>query len=213
MADEPAVPDDEAEATTAAETGDAVEATDTAEATESAEDFTESDAEATTPKTGLSHVRLALMVGLVVVVALGALTGWLGYRAWEVRKADQLDALFVGVGRQGAINLTTIDFEHADADVARILDSATDQFYDDFAKRSQPFIDVVKQAQSKSVGTVTEAGLESVTGDEGQVLVAVTVQTSNRGAQEQQPRSWRMRLTVKKTGDEEAKVSKVEFVP
>ena len=159
-----------------------------------------------------NHVRDALIIGLVAVVALGGLCGWLGYRAYQARQAQQLQQQLVQVGRQGAINLTTIDFQHAEADVQRILDSATDQFYDDFAKRSQPFIDVVKQAQSKSVGTVTEAGLESVSGNEGQVLVAVTVQTSNRGATEQQPRSWRMRLTVKKAGDE-AKVSKVEFVP
>ena len=159
-----------------------------------------------------NHVRDALIAGLVAVVALGALCGWLGYRSYQARQAEQLQQQLVQVGRQGAINLTTIDFQHAEGDVQRILDSATDQFYDDFAKRSQPFIDVVKQAQSKSVGTVTEAGLESVTGNEGQVLVAVTVQTSNRGATEQQPRSWRMRLTVKKSGDE-AKVSKVEFVP
>ncbi|AQT78997.1 Mce protein [Mycolicibacterium litorale] len=187
-----------------------VEADETAETTDGTEPETEPE---TAPKSGLSHVQLALIVGTAVVVALTALTGWLGYRAYEARQADQLDELLVGVGRQGAINLTTIDWEHADADVQRILDSATDQFYDDFAKRSQPFVDVVKQAQSKSVGTVTEAGLESVTGTEGQVLVAVTVQTANRGAPEQQPRAWRMRLTVKKTGDDEAKVSKVEFVP
>jgi Mce-associated membrane protein len=160
-----------------------------------------------------SHVRLALIVGILVVVALGGLTGWLGYRAYDARKANQLQDLLVGVGRQGAINLTTIDAAEADKDVQRILDSATDQFYDDFTKRSQPFIEVVKQAQSKSVGTVTEAGLESMSGGEGQVLVAVTVVTSSRGAENQQPRSWRMRLTVKKTGEDEAKVSKVEFVP
>jgi Mce-associated membrane protein len=164
-------------------------------------------------KAARSHVRLALIVGIVVVVALGGLTGWLGYRAYDVRKTNQLQDLLVGVGRQGAINLTTIDAAEVDKDVQRILDSATDQFYDDFTKRSQPFIEVVKQAQSKSVGTVTEAGLESMSGGEGQVLVAVTVVTSNRGAENQQPRSWRMRLTVKKTGNDEAKVSKVEFVP
>jgi Mce-associated membrane protein len=166
-----------------------------------------------TSKPARSHVRLALIVGVLVVVALGGLTGWLGYRAYDVRKTNQLQDLLVGVGRQGAINLTTIDAAEVDKDVQRILDSATDQFYDDFTKRSQPFIEVVKQAQSKSVGTVTEAGLESMSGGEGQVLVAVTVVTSNRGAENQQPRSWRMRLTVKKTGDDEAKVSKVEFVP
>jgi len=164
------------------------------------------------PTPARSHARLALVIGSAVVVALGALTGWLGFRAYQAQQTDRLQQLLVQVGRQGATNLTTIDYEHADADVQRILDSATGQFYDDFDKRSKPFIDVVKQAQSKSVGTVTEAGLESVNGDEGQVLVAVTVKTSNRGAAEQQPRAWRMRLTVKKVGDE-AKVAKVEFVP
>jgi Mce-associated membrane protein len=43
-------------------------------------------------------------------------------------------------------------------------------------------------------------------------LVAVTVKTSNAGAPDQQPRSWRMRISVQKVGDE-AKVSNVEFVP
>jgi Mce-associated membrane protein len=204
MADEPEVPEDDV-AVTAAETKTETEAGTEAEAVE--------ETTAAAPKQPWSHVRLAMVVGLAVVVALAGLTGWLGYRAYQARQAEQLRELLVSVGRQGAINLTTIDFEHADADVQRILDSATDAFYDDFAKRSQPFTDVVKQAKSKSVGTINEAGLESVTGNEGQVLVAVTVKTENAGAQNQPPRNWRMRLTVKKTGAEEAKVSKVEFVP
>ena len=65
------------------------------------------------------------------------------------------------VGRQGAINLTTLDYEHIDADVQRILDSATGTFDDDFQRRAPSFIDVVKQVKSKSVGTVTEAALEN----------------------------------------------------
>ena len=122
--------------------------------------------------------------------------------------------MFLQVGRQGALNLTTIDHQQADADVQRILDSATGTFDDDFQRRAQPFIDVVRQAQSKSVGTISEAGLESESesGDEAQVLVAVTVKTSNAGAPEQEPRAWRMRISVQKVGDE-AKVANVEFVP
>lgn len=202
MADEPDVPD-ELEVST-----DAVEEA----AEEAAEESTEETAKPTKARQPWSHVKVAMVVGLAIVVALGGLTGWLGYQAYQARQAEQLRELLVSVGRQGAINLTTIDFEHADADVQRILDSATDAFYDDFAKRSQPFVEVVKQAKSKSEGTVNEAGLESVTGTEGQVLVAVTVKTQNAGAQNQPPRNWRMRLTVKKTGADEAKVSKVEFV-
>lgn len=161
---------------------------------------------------GLPPLRLALVVGLAFVVALGGLCGWLGYRAYQAREAEQFRSLLLQVGKQGAINLTTIDYTRAEADVQRILDSSTGAFYDDFKNRSAPFIDVVKKVQSKSVGTVTEAGLESVTGEEGQVLVAVTVATTNRGTPDQRPRYWRMRVTVTKQGPD-AKVSKVDFVP
>jgi Mce-associated membrane protein len=164
------------------------------------------------PRSPRSGVRLAVAVGLVAVVALAALVGWLGYRAYQSHQAQDQRNLFVQVGRQGALNLTTISYTEAEADVQRILDSATGTFYDDFQKRSPAFVEVVKQAQSKSQGTVTEAGLESADGDHGRVLVAVTVKTSNAGAAEQQPRAWRMRLRVQKVGDG-AKISSVEFVP
>ena len=49
-------------------------------------------------------------------------------------------------------------------------------------------------------------------GERQRALVAVSVTTTNRGAADEQPRYWRMRLTVTKQG-EDAKVSKVEFVP
>ncbi|MFZ0231331.1 MAG: Mce protein [Mycobacterium sp.] len=159
----------------------------------------------------MSPVRLAIVVGVVAVVASTSVAGWLGYREHQARQAQRQSELFVTVGRQGALNLTTIDYQHADSDVRRILDSATGSFYDDFAKRSKPFIEVLRKAQSKSVGTITEAGLESQSGGEAQVLVAVSVVTSNAGEPEAEPRHWRMRISVKKLGDE-AKVSNVAFV-
>jgi Mce-associated membrane protein len=195
-----------------ADTTSTVEATEAEDADEADDGDGSDDEEPAPAKPPMSVVRLATIVGLVLVVALAVLTGWLGFRAYESHKADQQRKLFVQVGRQGALNLTTIDWQHADADVQRILDSATGTFYDDFQKRAQPFIEVVKQAQSKSVGTIAEAGLESDSKNEAQVLVAVAVNTSNAGAPEQQPRAWRMRITVEKVGDE-AKVSNVEFVP
>jgi len=179
---------------------------------EAVEDFDDAVAEESA-EPGMSHLKLATIVGLVVVLALAGLVGWLGFRTYESQKLEAQRALFLQVGRQGAINLTTIDWEHAEADVQRIVDSATGTFYDDFQQRAGPFIEVVKQAQSKSVGTVTEAGLESESDTEASVLVAVTVQTSNAGAAEQQPRLWRMRVTVQDVGDDQVKVSNVEFVP
>jgi Mce-associated membrane protein len=162
-------------------------------------------------KPRMSHVRLATILGLVAVVALAGVCGWLGFRAFESRKTADERNMFLQVGRQAALNLTTIDFAHADEDVQRVLDSSTGTFYDDFQARAQPFKEVVKQAKSKSVGTIAEAGVESETPDGAEVLVAVTVKTSNVGAAEQEPRAWRMRITVQKVGDE-AKVANVRFV-
>lgn len=162
------------------------------------------------PGTSVSPWR-AVLVGLAIVTALAGLLGWLGFRVHQGQREQAQRSQFLQAARQGAVNLTTIDWHHADSDVQRILDGATGQFYDDFAKRSQPFVDVVKQVQATTVGRVTEAGLESQTADTAQVLVAAAVQTSNAGVPEQVPRAWRMRIFVRKV-DGQLKVSNVEFV-
>jgi Mce-associated membrane protein len=159
-----------------------------------------------------SGTRSAIAVGLVIVAASLGLAGWLGYRSYQAHEAQAQRNLYVQVARQAAVNLTTISYTEVDANVQRILDSATGTFHDDFQKRSQPFVDVVKQAQSKSEGTVAEAGLESETGDQARVLVAVSVKTSIAAAPDQDPRRWRLRISVQRTADG-AKVSNVEFVP
>ncbi|MBX7433441.1 Mce protein [Mycobacterium sp. Y57] len=201
---------DDGEATEAvAETEDAEIESDETGSDETGSDETEDADHGRAP---MSHVKLALIAGLVAVLALAGLTGWLGFRTYESNRAEAQRNLFLQVGRQGALNLTTISFETADADVQRILDSATGTFYDDFQQRAEPFVEVVKQAQSKSEGTISEAGLESSSDDEAQVLVAVSVRTSNAGAPDQAPRAWRMRLLVQKV-DDGAKVANVEFVP
>lgn len=159
----------------------------------------------------LSHTGRALLAGALVVAVLAGLTGWLGYRAYQKHEAQAQRDLFVQVARQGAVNLTTIDYTEVDADVQRIIDLATGAFRADFEQRSKPFIEVVKAAQSKSEGTVTDAGLESQYGDAAQVLVAVAVKSRTAGGEEA-PREWRMRIEVRSVGDD-AKVSSVVFVP
>lgn len=168
--------------------------------------------EALPPKKFISVPGRVTLLGLAVVVALAGLVGWFGLRVNHAHQAQAQRNLYLQVAKQGALNLTTIDWQHAEADVHRILDGATGEFYDDFAKRSQPFIEVLKQAKAKTVGTISETGLESEAPDSGRALVIVSVQTSNNGEAEQVPKEWRMRIDVQKIGDQ-VKVSKVGFVP
>jgi Mce-associated membrane protein len=179
---------------------------------EPAADDADSEPKARSERKRMSPQRWATLFSLTVVVALSVLVGWSGFRVHQSQTAELQRSQFLQVARQGALNLTTIDWQHADTDVRRILDGATGEFYDDFTKRSKPFIEVVKQAKASTVGTITEAGLESETGDTAQALVAVSVQTSNAGETDQEPRAWRMRIYVQRVGDQ-MKVSNVGFVP
>jgi Mce-associated membrane protein len=198
----------------AAESSDAPEDVDA-----DAEDIDQAEAKAAQSDTKrrvpnwVSSIPRPIAVGVAIIVALLGLGGWLGFR---VHQDDQVRAqrnLYVEVARQTAINLTTINYSEVDADIKRVLDSATGGFYEEFQNRSQPFVEVVKKVQSKTEGTIAEAGLLSYANDQAQVLVAISVKTSMAGAPpDQEPRRWRMRLTVDKNGDS-AKVSKVEFVP
>lgn len=160
----------------------------------------------------VSVVRPVLAAGVIALLAVAGVAGWLGFSAYQSQQDQHEREVLLQVARQTALNLTTIDHSQAEADVQRILDAATGAFHDDFQSRSTEFVEVVKKAQSKSEGTIVESGLESKSGDEAQVLVAVNVTSVNGGAADADPRGWRMRLTVQKTADA-AKVSNVEFVP
>ena len=181
---------------------------------------------ATRPRTGATASRTAApapVVGTPAADPAGHVLAWLGrHQGFDALTAraevllalqadlDCLDTSATG----GARRLTALGLQ----DDVLVLSApgaalaAKLRQIEDFQQRAQPFVEVVKQAQSKSVGTVAEAGLESAGANEAQVLVAVTVKTSNAGAPEQEPRAWRMRISVEKIGDD-AKVSNVEFVP
>lgn len=193
------------------EDADDLAAADRAEAVTESE-VAESDNEpAARPETPVAAPRRAMAFGLVVAISLAALLCWYGFHVHQGQQTQTARSAFLQVARQGALNLTTIDWRHADADVRRILDGATGEFYNEFTKRSGPFVEVLQQAKATTVGTITEAGLESVTGDTAQALVAVSVRTSNAGEADPVPRIWRMRVTVQRAGDQ-VKVSNVEFV-
>jgi len=77
-----------------------------------------------------SPVRLAVAVSLTAIVTLAGLVSWLSYRDYQSHQVQQQRQHFLNVGRQAALDLTTIDFNEVDADVSRILNSATGTFLD-----------------------------------------------------------------------------------
>lgn len=181
-------------------------------APESEEDTPEEPSKSSPAPPGSRSIKLAIFVNVAMLAAIASVGGWFGFQIYHSHQEQrQLDE-FLHAARQGALDLTTISYDTADTDVQRVLAASTGGFRDDFEKRARPFIDVIKRAQSKTTGTIAEAGIESRGGNQAQVLVAVTVATTNTAAAEQQPRSWRMRISVQKT-DDGLKMANVEFVP
>ncbi len=159
-----------------------------------------------------STVAASLAILVIVAALLGS-----GYMIMEHRDAvrqRQRAAEFAAVARQGVVTLTSLDFNNAKQGVQRILDNSTGSFKDDFLKMADDFTQVVEKSKVVSQGTVQAAAVEldSMTADSAVVLVASTSEVTNAAGAKQDPRSYRLIVTVARAGGQ-LKISKVEFVP
>jgi Mce-associated membrane protein len=153
---------------------------------------------------------------LAVVVILAALSGSV-YMVLDHRHATQQRqraAEFAAAARQGVVTLTSMDFNNAKEGVQHIADDSTGTFKDDFLKMADDFIKVVEQSKVVSQGTVQAAAvdLDTMTDNSAVVLVASTSEITNAAGAKQDPRTYRLIVTIARDG-KQLKMSKVEFVP
>ncbi|MDD4868121.1 MAG: hypothetical protein PHQ28_13665 [Mycobacterium sp.] len=150
---------------------------------------------------------------VVVLVALGA-GGYMIKRHREAVQQRQRVAEFAAAARQGVVTLTSLDFNNAEQGVQRIVEDSTGSFKDDFLKMADDFIKVIEQSKVVSQGRVQVAAvdLDTLTKDSGVVLVASTSEVTNAAGAKQDPRSYRVIVTLTRDAGR-LKISKVEFVP
>jgi Mce-associated membrane protein len=203
------------EADEAGQGDEAVEA-DEAQAADHAAETPEA-AELTEPEPAGRRLRvpnLSLALSTAAVLAIVGLLGAGGWMAWQhhnVVKERQRAAAYTATARQGVVNLTSLDYNKAKEDVQRVLDIATGDFRDDFAKRAEDFASVVKDSKAVTEGSVAAAAVESMNNDSAVVLVLANERVTNIAGAKDQPRTFRFRVSVVHEGDD-LKVSKVEFV-
>ena len=156
--------------------------------------------------------RVALGLMFVLICALLAASG---YMIWQDRNAAaqrHRTAQFAAAARQGVVSLMTLDFNHAKEDVQRVLDNSTGQFRDDFQSRADDFIKVVQESKVVTKGSVNATAVQSTTDNSAVVLVAAKSQVTNATGAQNEPRAWRLSVTVTRDGGQ-IKMSKVEFMP
>jgi Mce-associated membrane protein len=161
------------------------------------------------PSLSLSAISKAAAV--ILICAFAAATGYMMWRDHDATERAQRSANFVAGARQGIINMTSLDFNRAKDDVQRVIDSSTGQFRDDFQQRAKDFASVVEQSKVVTQGTVSSAALESMDEHSASVLILATSKITNAAGAKDEPRVFRLRVTVTEDGGQ-YKMSKVDFV-
>lgn len=148
--------------------------------------------------------RLSTIAMAAAVVIICGFTGLSGYIVWQHHEAterQQRAAAFAAGAKQGVINMTSLDFNKAKEDVARVIDSSTGEFRDDFQQRAADFTKVVEQSKVVTEGTVNATAVESMNEHSAVVLVAATSRVTNSAGAKDEPRAWRLKVTVTEEGD------------
>jgi Mce-associated membrane protein len=193
------------------------ESADEADETDEAEESDADEKPVRLPSRRLTLPRWSTIAAVVaVVVTLAALSASvymvLGHR--HATEQRQRAAEFAAAAKQGVVTLTSLDFNDAKSGVQHIVEDATGSFKDDFLKMSGDFVKVVEQSKVVSRGTVqaTAVDLDTMTQDSAVVLVACTSEVTNAAGAKQDPRTYRLIVTMTREGGQ-LKMSKVEFVP
>ncbi len=159
-----------------------------------------------------STVAAAVAVVVILAVLSGSVYMVLDHRhATEQRRRA---AEFSAAARQGVVTLTSLDFDHAKEGVQNIIDVSTGSFKDDFLKMADDFTKVVQESKVISQGSVQAdaVDLNTMTDNSAVVLVASTSEVTNAAGAKQDPRKYRLIVTVARDGGQ-LKLSKVEFLP
>ena len=175
----------------------------------------ESESESARSRRRVRLPSLSVTWKAAVIILICAFIGASGYMMWqrhETTERNQRTANFAAGARQGIVNMFSLDFNRAKEDVQRVVDSSTGQFRDDFQQRAKDFTTVVEQSKVVTQGTVNAAAVQSIDGNSALVLVAASSRITNAAGAKDEPRNWRLKVTV--TDDAgQYKMSKVEFVP
>lgn len=124
-----------------------------------------------------------------------------GY-VWLTRNQDAQrrdDAL--AAARQYAVDLTTYDFSSVDADFQRFARHGTKQFQASYAATIATAKPAILKAQSRAIGTVVGAGLESYADGRASVLLAVDQAVRSATEAGTQVDRNRIRMRLVRSGD------------
>jgi Mce-associated membrane protein len=124
-----------------------------------------------------------------------------GYVLLTRDRAEDARRDVLAAARQYAVDLTTYDFATIDADFRRFARHGTKAFQASYAATIATSKPAIVKAQSRSLGTVVGAGIESYGGGKASVLLAVDQEIHSATKRGPTVERSRIRLTLVRSGD------------
>ena len=156
------------------------------------------------------RVLIVGALGLAAVAAL-VLVAMTVPRLSAAAERDQRRTEVLEAARQQAVNFTTLDYQHLDRDLGRVLSGATGDFRKQFEAGTTDLSGLVTENQAVSEGQVLEAGIVSDDEDSARVLVVADSTVTNAASGDPQRRHYRLQLDLVHRGDRWL-VSDLQFV-
>lgn len=154
----------------------------------------------------------AVILAVLGIAALASTSAWIVVKHQQAEQRRDLSAQFSAAARQGVVSLMSLDFNRAQQDVQRIIDNSTGQFREDFQSQAEEFAKVAESSKVVTEANVTATAVQTMTDDTADVLVAAASTITNAQGAKEDPRSWRLIVSVARDGDQ-IKMAKVEFAP
>lgn len=180
-----------------------------AEDKDKAEDKTEAEPEA---QTGKPSWRRRVLVGALaaVFIAALALSGFLGWNAWQARQVAQAGKQAQDAAVSYAQILTSIDSNKVDENFNQVLAGATGEFKDMYSQSSMQLRQLLIDNKASAHGVVVESAVQSASKDKVVVLLFVDQSVSNTTVPDPRIDRSRIKMTMEKV-DGQWRASKVEL--
>lgn len=142
--------------------------------------------------------RAVRWVAAIMVLAAGAVAGYEGWLLYRQHQADVAAAQALNTAKTYAVTLTSIDTKSLDQNFSAVLDGATGEFKDMYAKSSTQLHQLLADNKASAHGTVVDAAIRSATIDKVEVLLFVDQSVSNLAVPDPRIDRSRIKMTMEK---------------
>lgn len=136
-----------------------------------------------------------------VVLALAAAALTAGGSVYAQHRRDAAAAQALDAARAYAVTLTTTDQNTIDKNFTSVIDGATGEFKDTYSKAAAQMRKMLIDNKVNTTGTVNDAAVKAVHGDEVDVLLSVKQDVTSAAMPDKKTDYVSISMTMRKVGD------------